>query len=181
MKFFKYLFRLLLIFILIIITVWGVYAAFPLKYTNTIRSEAAAQGVDKYLIAALIRAESNFDSEAVSAANAKGVMQLTDETAAFCASNMGLDVSGDNIFDPDINIKLGVCYLKRMLDMYSGDEDLAIAAYNAGEGRVKEWLSNPEYSGDGKKLDDIPYEETKNHVAKIRMYKKIYAFLYPNL
>lgn len=181
MKFLKYMVCLLIIFVLAGALLLIVYGFFPMKYTDIIRREAKSQGVDKFLVAALIKAESNFDTKAVSAAEAKGVMQLTDETAAFCAEKMGITLNDGDIYKPEINIKLGVCYLKRMLEMYQDDEDMAIAAYNAGEGRVREWLNDPEYSTDGEKLDNIPYEETKKHVEKIRMYKKIYSVLYPNL
>jgi len=108
-------------------------------------------------------------------------MQLTDTTAEYCAGNLGITLSEGDIYKPEINIKLGVYFLKRLLDLYDGDEDLAIAAYNAGEGRVNEWLANPEYSTDGETLDSIPYRETERHVEKIRFYKWVYRILYPNL
>lgn len=180
LKFLKAVFAVILICVLIASALWGAYNMFPLRYTDVIRSEADEQGVDRYLVAALIRAESNFEAFAESSAGAKGVMQLTDETAAFCAEMLGIELKENDIYNPEINIKLGVYYLKRVMDLYN-DEDLAIAAYNAGEGKVREWLNDPEYSTDGESLDNIPYEETARHVEKIRMYKKVYALLYPNL
>ena len=108
-------------------------------------------------------------------------MQLTDETAQFCAEKMGIELNEGDIYSPAINIRLGTFYLSRMLNLFDGDERLAVAAYNAGEGRVQEWLKNPTLSTDGESLDFIPYEETRRHVEKIETYKKIYKLLYPNL
>lgn len=181
MKFIKGMLGLLMLCIILLGAIVGIYKLFPLKYIDTIRACSEETGVDRYLIASLIKAESNFDTAAVSRADAKGVMQLTDETARFCAEKLGIELNEGDIYRPEVNIRLGVYYYKRVLDMFSGNENLAIAAYNAGEGRVRQWLSTPEYSTDGESLDTIPYEETKHHVEKITTYKKIYKLLYPNL
>ena len=159
----------------------GLYRLFPIRYTALLREEAAKNDVDKYLVAALIKAESNFTADAISSADARGLMQLTDDTARYCADQLGIDLSDSDIYDPEINIKLGVYYLKLMLERFDGNEDLAAAAYNAGEGNVANWLSDPSYSTDGVNLDAIPYSETENHVKKIAFYKQIYKLLYPNL
>lgn len=181
MRFLKYVFIILLVFAVLAACIFGAYKLFPLRYTEIIRNEAAVQGVDAYLVTALIKAESNFKANAVSQAEAKGVMQLTDDTALFCAEKTGITLNENDIYSPEINIKLGVYYLARLLELFGGNEELAIAAYNAGEGRVREWLGDPTYSTDGESLDTIPYDETKNHVEKIALYKKIYKALYPNL
>lgn len=181
LKFFKCIFVVLLIFAVAVAGVYGAYRLFPLRYTEIIRSEADAQGVDRYLVTALIKAESNFKANAFSSAEAKGLMQLTDETAAFCAEKLGIELGENDIYSPEINIKLGVCYLARVLELFEGNEELAIASYNAGEGRVREWLNDPMYSTDGVSLDTIPYDETRRHVEKIAVYEKIYKVLYPNL
>lgn len=180
MKFLKYLFTALIICALAAALLCAVYKMFPLRCVEEIRSESAARGVDPYLTAALIKAESNFDPFALSNAGAKGLMQLTDETALFCAEKLGFTLGEGDIYDPEVNIRLGVYYLSRLLEIF-GDEDLAAAAYNAGEGRVREWLNDPTYSTDGEKLDSIPYGETERHVEKIALYKKVYKILYPNL
>lgn len=179
MKFIRNFFAALLAVVLAVIMVWGIYALYPLKYVDYIRNISEEMGVDRYLVAAVIRAESNFDEVALSKANAKGLMQLTDETALFCGEKLGLYIAEGDVYKPEINIRLGVYYLKRMLDMFNSDTDLAVAAYNAGEGRVKEWLSNEAYSPDGKTLSVIPYEETRRHVEKINKYISIYKILYP--
>ncbi len=181
MKLIKNTVSTLLCTCILIACVFCVYRLFPLKHVGLIRTCADEAGVDKYLVAALIKAESNFNSNAISVAGAKGIMQLTDETAQFCAEKEGIELSEGDIFNPAVNIKLGVYYLKRTLDLFNQDEVVAIAAYNAGEGRVREWLNDPTLSPDGKSLGFIPYEETKHHIEKINNYKKIYKLLYPNL
>ncbi len=181
----KHIKRILsLVLVLTVFAVIGIgvlYHLFPLKYVDTIRSCSEEMGVDPFLVAALIKAESNYDSLALSKAQAKGVMQLTDETALFCAEKLKMEIEDGDIYKPEVNIKLGVYYLKRMQTLFNGDDSLAVAAYNAGEGRVREWLSEPAYSSDGVTLDVIPYSETEKHVEKINNYKKIYKLLYPNL
>lgn len=181
MKLIKSIFALMVTVCLLIGAVWGIYALYPLKHVEYIRTYADENGVDRYLVAALIKAESNFNEFALSDAYARGAMQLTDETAAFCARKVGIRLKENDIYDPGINIRLGVYYLNRMLELFGGDESLAVAAYNAGEGRVREWLQDPTLSTDGETLDTIPYEETRRHVEKISSYKKIYRVLYPNL
>ena len=181
MKLIKSTIGVLIACCILIGAIWGAYELFPLKYLNDIRTVSASNGVDKYLVAALIKAESNFKCDAVSSAGAKGVMQLTDDTARFCAEKIGMNFESEDIYNPKVNIQLGVYYLSRTLSIFNGDESLAVAAYNAGEGRVRKWLEDPEYSTDGTTLDTIPYHETKRHVEKIKAYKKIYKLLYPNL
>ncbi|MBR5535673.1 MAG: lytic transglycosylase domain-containing protein [Clostridia bacterium] len=181
MKLIKGIVGLFITFAILCGAVWGIYRLFPLKYLTEIRTVCGELNVDPYLVAALIKAESNFNMDAISRADAKGVMQLTDETAEFCAEKLNMELAEGDIYSPKVNIRLGSYYLKRMLDLFEGDEALAIAAYNAGAGRVKKWLKNPEYSPDGESLQVIPYEETKNHVKKIEAYKKIYKILYPNI
>lgn len=180
MKLRKIFFALVLLVVLVLGVIWGLYTMYPLKHEEHIRTFADEMGVDRYLVAALIRAESNFDETALSNADAKGLMQLTDETAQFCAEKLGITLREGDVYNPEINIQLGVYYLRRMLDMFNGDEQIAVAAYNAGEGRVKGWISNPDYS-DGVHLNVIPYEETRKHVEKVEKYRKVYELLYPKL
>lgn len=181
MKLIRSIVSTLLIVAVILGAIYSAYRLFPLKYLYEIRQSADEIGIDRFLVTALIKAESNFNVDAISRADAKGVMQLTDETAQFCAEKLGMELKDGDIYSPAINIRLGTFYLGRMLTLFNGDEGLAVAAYNAGEGRVREWLKDPALSTDGESLDVIPYEETRRHVEKIAMYKKIYKLLYPNI
>ncbi len=157
-------------------TVLTFYALFPVKYENLISSYSEEYGVDKSLILALVKAESNFDEKALSDAGAKGLMQLTDETFLFCAEQLGL--SEKDMYDTEANLRAGIWYLSFLLDKYDNNTENAVAAYNAGFSNVDKWLSSPKHSKDGKNLDSIPFGETQRHVDKIIKYREIYTVLY---
>jgi len=120
---------------------------------------ARLYGVEKNLVFALIRAESNFDPHAVSSAGARGLMQLMPETAA--------DMGVTDIFDPAQNIAGGTQYLAKMLGLFNNDVDLALAAYNAGPNAVKEYNGIP------------PYAETQNYVKIVRRFAGGYIHTKP--
>lgn len=147
---------------------------FPRSYNAYIELNSEKYGVDKNLIYAVIKAESNFDREAQSHKGAKGLMQLTDDTAAWCADELGIDEY--DVLNVGTNIEIGTYYLSYLIDKCGGNEQNAIAAYNAGHGNVEKWLRNPEYSKDGKTLTIIPFKETETYVKKVEFYKKIYAW-----
>lgn len=132
--------------------------------------------MDKYLVMAVIRAESGFDSDAHSGL-ARGLMQLTDDTAEWISRRIGAEYSEENVAEPDTNIKLGCAYLAYLLGIYQNRET-ALAAYNAGPGKVGEWLKDERYSHDGEELYEIPYEETKLYVQRVVKFEKIYKKLY---
>jgi hypothetical protein len=117
---------------------------------EAIDAAAAKHNLPKDLIAGVIRAESNFNENAVSTAGAQGLMQLMPETA--------LELGVENPFDIRQNIEAGTRYLRKMLDLFDGDIEKALAAYNAGPGTVKR------YNG------QVPYAETQNYVAKVMSY-----------
>ena len=100
-------------------------------------------------------------------------MQLTKETATWCASNMGNETLSVNLKEPNVNINLGCYYLK-----YEGSESAALAAYNAGPGNVDEWLKDERFTNDGKNLSSAPYPETDTYIKRVDNYKKIYSLLY---
>jgi len=147
---------------------------FPTTYKRQIETYSEKYGVDISLIYAIIKAESNFNKNATSSKGAKGLMQLMDDTASWCSSKCG--VSYDNIYNINTNLELGTFYISYLLDKYDGEETLALAAYNAGQGNVDKWLSDPDVSIDGKKLTTIPFDETDKYIKKITVFKKIYAY-----
>lgn len=136
---------------------------YPLAYEDYIEKYSDEYGLDKFLVMAVIRTESDFVPDAHSGM-AGGLMQLTEETAAWNAEKMGIEVY--DYMDPETNIMMGCHYLKYLIDLY-GVIDTALAAYNGGMGNVYEWLSDQRYSNDGKTLIEIPFTETKNYVIKV--------------
>ena len=160
----------------ILIIVLGVillYGFFPTPYRETVDSAAERFGVERALIYAVIKAESNFDPSAVSHAGAKGLAQLTDGTAEYVAEMIGMEYTGGDAFDADKNISLSAAYLRYLLQKYDGDLRLTVAAYNAGEGNVDKWLTSDS------EMKDIPFGETKKYVRKVKLYRRIYSILYP--
>ena len=147
---------------------------FPFGYNTAVEKAAEKWGVDRALVYAVIKAESNFDAQTQSPRGAKGLMQLLDSTAEWCAGEMGLE--SYDLSDPEDNINIGVYYLSYLLDYYKGNEKTALSAYNAGHGNVDGWISGGEYSKDGETLDTIPFSETEKYIKKIEFYKKVYAW-----
>ena len=172
----RVVFALFIIFFIIIIAFGLMRSLFPRRHIDYIEKYSRRFKVDSSLVLALIKAESNFNPDAVSHANAKGIMQLTEETFAFC--NDSLKTDGGDILSPEGNIRAGVWYLSYLIGRYDGNFKNALAAYNAGATNVDKWLSDLRYSDDGKTLKEIPFGETYRHIEKITRYKIIYDFLY---
>ena len=128
------------------------------------------------LIFAVIAAESGFDKNAVSAKNAKGLMQLTDETFSFVSRSYSLGYTEKDVFNVEANVTAGTMYLDYLYKKF-GDLGVAIAAYNAGEGNVSLWLKDKRYSGSGVVLDEIPFAETKYYVKRVLFFKRIFEVL----
>lgn len=140
------------------------FREYPLEYAEAVEKYANEYNVPQDLIYAVINVESGFDSNAVSKSNAKGLMQLMDETAAEIAEK--LKITEFDIFNTDTNIRFGVFYLSYLYSVL-GDWRNSVAAYNGGIGNVKSWLNNKNYSADGKYLNNIPVSETNAYVKRV--------------
>jgi soluble lytic murein transglycosylase len=152
----------------------------PLRHDDIIRQQAADKSLDPALIAGVIYAESHFRDQ-TSHAGAKGLMQLMPETADYIAEKSGGTAfeQGD-LATPQVNISYGSWYLRYLLQKYDGSEVLALAAYNAGEGKVDEWVAVASARGElFRAARHIPFAETRHYVEKVldaRMqYRRTYA------
>lgn len=164
--------------ILLAVCLYGLKDIFPLEHRELVEKYSNEYSVDKNLIYAVIKAESNFSTDAVSHVGASGLMQLTDDTAYWISQKIGDDsFSIENISDPETNIKYGVWYLKYLENELS-DPDLVIMAYNAGINNVRSWINDKKISADELKIQDIPYRETKIYLTKVKTYRKIYELIY---
>ena len=151
----------------------------PEDYSDLVEKYSAEYNIPDYVIYAVIKVESNFDSSA-SSGEAHGLMQLTPATYKWITGDdhLGEDLPLTRIYDPDVNIRYGCYYLKYLLMRFNYNWDTAFAAYNGGEGNVSKWLEDERYSDGKGNLTKIPLKETKNYVNKINeaidTYKKLY-------
>ena len=154
---------------------------YPKTYSEIISVYAEEYDVEENLIYAVIKAESNFESQAVSNRDAIGLMQIVEETAIDVAKKNNIDIDTENIeeeiLDIDNNINIGTKYLSTLLTQYENIE-VALAAYNAGIGTVNNWIDKQIIQADGSDIENIPYKETNNYVRKILRDYGVYNELY---
>ena len=145
----------------------------PLRHEDVIRQQSREKRVDAALIAAVIFAESKF-SDRTSSAGARGLMQITPETAREIERHSGgTTFEIGDLSDPEINIRYGTYRLRELLDRYEGDEVAALAAYNAGPGNADRW------GGSTMTLGDIGYPETRAYVEEVLDKRRAYRDEYP--
>ena len=154
---------------------------FPEPWWETIKNESAKNNLDQYLVASLIRQESEFDPTAISYANAYGLMQLLPAVGKKLAHEEGMsNFQTYQLLDPATNIRLGTRYLRQMLDKFGGVTEYALAAYNAGDNRVQEWQAAGPYQGMDEFVESIPFTQTREYVEailrNIETYKAIDQF-----
>src|SRR3954469_15734643 len=152
----------------------------PLRHEDIIRQQAADKGVDAALIAAVIYTESHFRDQ-TSRAGAKGLMQLMPSTADYIARKSGgTRFERADLATPQINIAYGTWYLRYLLRHYDGNTILALAAYNAGEGKVDEWRARAAARGETFRVaDHIPFQETRDYVHRVLDARTEYRRTYP--
>lgn len=139
----------------------------PLRHEDTIREQADRWDIDPALIAAMIYEESKFRDQ-TSEAGARGVMQITPDTAAFIARlSKGHRFTQEDLAEPNLNIRYGTYYLNYLLGHYDGNETLAVAAYNAGETNVDKWVAAAGGEDGFDPDEDIPFKETRDYVRDV--------------
>jgi soluble lytic murein transglycosylase len=151
----------------------------PLRHEDIIRQQARQKSLDPALIAAVIFQESKFEDR-TSSAGALGMMQLLPDTAHFIARKTGgVRFNTDDLSTPQINIAYGSWYLRYMVDRYGGNKTLAVAAYNAGEHNVDNWVARAGGADNFDPSRDIPFPETRNYVSSVLDHEKQYRQHYP--
>jgi soluble lytic murein transglycosylase len=150
---------------------WYARAVYPLRYETIVRGHARNYKLDPALLAAVIYQESKFRADARSSSGAVGLMQLLPETALGIAQRTGgTSFRVDDLLDPELNVRYGSWYLRHLLDKY-GDEETALAAYNAGQTNVDRWRRE----GKG-----IEFGETRHYVQRVEELRDVYARAYFN-
>jgi soluble lytic murein transglycosylase len=152
---------------------------YPLRYAAIIRQEARAEHLDPALVAAVIDAETKFDAR-TSSAGALGLMQILPSTARYLAGlSGGTAFRVADLAQPRVNIAYGCYYLRYLLNLYDGNETLALAAYNAGATNVDDWVAADRANGTQLDITSIPFPETRAYVARVEaatiVYRKDYG------
>jgi soluble lytic murein transglycosylase len=156
-------------------------ALFPRAYWTDLRKYSVLNGLDPFLVASLIRQESEFNAGAISHANAVGLMQLLPKTGKVVAKQVKLKgYSAPQLYTPAVNLQLGTRYFKEMVDRYDGQFEYALAAYNAGTDRVGDWLGQGHYRDPQEFVESIPFTETREYVQAILRNASMYRQLYGN-
>ena len=150
---------------------------YPRKYSEYVEKYSDEFGVPEHIIYSVIKVESGFDSSAESSAGAVGLMQLMPDTFRYLAAELKETYNAELIYGPETNIRYGTYYLSKLYVKYQ-NWDTVFAAYNGGETNVDEWLSDSEYSEDGKTLKEIPFKETRKYVSKLNKAMDVYTRLY---
>lgn len=170
---------LVIISIILTYSIGAFYAYFyPMKYCDEIKSYSMDFDVEPALVASVINVESGYNELSVSSKGAEGLMQIMPSTGRWLAEKLKETYEDGILLNGEYNIKLGAYYLSYLFSQF-GDTKLVLCAYNAGQGKVKEWLRDERYSSDGKTLDKIPFIETENYLKKVEKnyayYKNRYA------
>lgn len=153
--------------------------AFPLPFRADLDRFSKANSLDPFLVAALIRQESEFDPRAVSRTSARGLTQIMPETGRELSRRLHLaPYSPVRLFDPVVNLQLGTYYLKMVTTQLGGHEEAALAAYNAGLSRAKLWLTWGQFREPAEFIETIPFAETKSYVQIVLRNADLYRRTY---
>ena len=172
--------------VLIALGAWALFgrdrvdlSRYPMTYAPEIRAAAAEFSLDPAYVASVVLAESSFDAEAVSSVGAIGLMQIMPATGEWIAGKLEdepFDVQ--RLYQPEVNLRYGCWYLRFLLDRYDEDMYTASTAYHQGQGRVDQWLEDPQYSQDGRTLTAISSAVTDTYVNRIMESYANYQELY---
>lgn len=152
-------------------------ALYPLPYESPLRKESGKNDLDPAVVAGLIRQESTFQADALSHANAYGLMQLLPKTAKILAKQLRVKYAKDRLYEPDYNIQLGTFYFKGLVQL-TGAPEYALAAYNAGEDRIALWKAERTYDEIPELVESIPFSETRDYVQIVLRNAQLYRMIY---
>jgi soluble lytic murein transglycosylase len=161
------------------------HLAFPLPYRVSLDRDSRENDLDPFLVAALIRQESEFNAKVISYANAYGLMQVVPATGRELARR--LKIKGyrtSELLTPDRNLQLGTYYFRSLLNQLNGEVEFALAAYNAGKSRVDQWRQRGTFHEPSEFIETIPFDQTRNYVQVVLrnadVYRRFYAGTQPD-
>ncbi|MGH9558719.1 MAG: transglycosylase SLT domain-containing protein, partial [Bryobacteraceae bacterium] len=154
--------------------------AFPMPYRADLDRFARRNGLDPFLLAALIRQESEFNPKVISPANARGLTQIVPSTGRELSRRLKIrHYSTARLFQPAVNLELGSYYLKSIADSVGGRWEVALAAYNAGASRAHAWLGWGDFREPAEFIETVPFSQTRNYIQTVlrnaEMYRKLYG------
>lgn len=182
-KRFSYIGVILLFFILIFAVAPAILRSmFPTPHLDVVERYARENQIKVTLVYAVIKAESGFRSRVVSPKGAIGLMQITETTGKWIASELGItEFSTYALTEPELNIRLGCWYLSYLLKRFNNNSELALAAYNAGEGTVRKWIDSGNIGWEDSRIKSLPYKETEKYLVRVNRIYFVYKTLYPEL
>jgi soluble lytic murein transglycosylase len=152
---------------------------FPLPWGDELLASAAPHELDPYVVAGLIRQESEFNPGARSRAGAMGLMQIMPATGRGLAQRLGIQsFSTGHLYRPELSLRLGTFHLKQVFNRYQNELEISLAAYNAGEHRAAKWIQWGDFDEPGKFVETIPFTETRGYVQSVLRNADIYRQLY---
>lgn len=170
----------ILVFLAVVLTFpkW-ITVFYPLPHQEIVQAAAGEHAVDPYLVFAIIRAESKYQTGAESPVGAKGLMQIMPETGAWIADQKGMEgFDTEDLHKPEINIGFGCWYINNLEIEFKGNIPLTVAAYNAGRGKVEQWLADGTWNGDPEQMERIPFPETRQYVKNVLKNYEAYKAIY---
>lgn len=186
-RFWKLLFAFLIIALIATVALMffrGTYKdplkRYPVEYEEEIRRYAAEFTLEPAYVASIILAESSYNPDALSSQDARGLMQLLPSTAEWISGKLDIAFDEQSLFAPDVNIRYGCWYLGFLMNRYDGNMRTATAAYHSGQGRVDEWLQDPQLSSDGRTLEVIASNATatNTYVSRVLSNYEHYSEIY---
>lgn len=152
---------------------------FVIEHTDMIATAASAQGLNPLLVAAVVKVESGFDERARSPKGALGLMQVMPDTGAWVAHQLNwAEFHPDMLYDPERNLAIGTWYLRHLSNLFNGNLVTTLAAYNAGQTRVQQWLDEERWDGREETIENIPFSETRLYVRRVLGTLDTYVWLY---
>lgn len=170
-----------LFFIYILTSSWFLQKLYPFPHRELVLQNCASYEVDHFLVLAIIKAESRFLSTAQSPVGARGLMQIMPETGSWIAEKMKIkDYTAEKLYSPSYNIPMGIWYLAYLNRNFAGNTVKVLAAYNAGEYKVRRWMTEGNWTGELEDIQQIPYKETREYVDRVLFNYQIYKKIYQN-
>jgi len=153
--------------------------AFPMPFRSSLEANSRLRDLDPYMVAALIRQESEFNPMALSRAKAYGLTQVMPATGREISRKLGVArFNAKMLYEPELNLKLGTYYLRQMLNQLDGKWEATLAAYNAGKSRVDNWLTYAAFEEPAEFIESIPFTETRDYVQIVMRNADVYRRLY---